>query len=271
MDTLSDLSLTDSSSGNYQNQILLSDDLNLDEADDFVIYMIDRVRVYFGGADLDTTADSYLRPWYGASINRIASAGDVNGDGWPDVLAGFYHLFFETASCGLYLGSQKIDPTVDWTAGGAGVSVDGAGDVNGDGYDDIIVGMYSSPFTSVAWGGAWILAGRADLQDIRANVRQIEPSASPDKYTLLQNYPNPFNPETEIDFQLPEPGLTTLVVYNLLGQKIRTLVREMKQAGNYSVRWDSRDDNGSFVASGVYVYILQSSEFVDVKKMVLLR
>lgn len=96
-------------------------------------------------------------------------------------------------------------------------------------------------------------------------------SSIPKEFTLFQNYPNPFNSETEIRFQLPAPGQTKLVVYNLLGQKIRTLVREMKQAGNYSVRWDGRDENGSFVASGVYVYIFQTSKFMDVKKMVLLR
>ncbi|MFZ5519430.1 MAG: T9SS type A sorting domain-containing protein [Candidatus Zhuqueibacterota bacterium] len=271
MDTLSDLSLTDSSSGNYQNQILLCDDLNLDGADDFVIYMIDRVRVYFGGADIDTTADSYLLPWYGASINRIASAGDVNGDGWLDILAGFYHLYFKTASCGLYLGSQKIDPTVDWTAGGAGVSLDGAGDVNGDGYDDIIVGMYSSPYTSVAWGAAWILAGKADLQDIRSNVRQIEPSAPPDKHILFQNYPNPFNAETTIRYQLPQASAVTLTIYNLLGQQIRRLVNERQLAGNYSIIWDGRDEQGTILASGIYIYRLEAGSFVSSKKLALVR
>lgn len=106
------------------------------------------------------------------------------------------------------------------------------------------------------------------VSKVKYNVKKSQLNET---IVLHQNFPNPFNSGTEIRFQLPVPGQTTLMVYNQLGQKIRTLVREVKQAGNYTLRWDGCDENGSFVASGVYVYILQSGEFVDVKKMVLLR
>ena len=273
IDTLSDFSLIDNSPGNYQNQILLCDDLNLDGADDFVINMNGPTNIYFGGIDLDTIPDTYLQHWYGAGINRIANAGDVNGDGWPDVLAGFYHLFFKTASCGLYLGSQKIDPTVDWTAGGAGVSVDGAGDVNGDGYDDIIVGMYSSPYTSVAWGAAWVLAGNGDLQDIRTDVPEIEASGPPGKHMLLQNYPNPFNQQTRIRYRLSSKfeKQVTVTIYDINGREVIKLADERQAPGEYEVVWDGRDQQGKEVSSGMYLARLSVGHSYQVKKLILIR
>ena len=89
---------------------------------------------------------------------------------------------------------------------------------------------------------------------------------------LLQNYPNPFNPETAIGYQLSEPGQVQLDIYNLLGQKVRTLVKEHQAAGRYTVRWDGRDEAGIPVASGMYFYRLSTeSGFVAIRKMVLLR
>ncbi len=91
-------------------------------------------------------------------------------------------------------------------------------------------------------------------------------SAIPDKYELAQNYPNPFNPVTKINFALPKQGLVTLKIYDVLGREIRTLVNEVKQAGIYSV-----DFNGAEFSSGVYFYRLESKDFVDVKRMILIK
>ncbi len=94
------------------------------------------------------------------------------------------------------------------------------------------------------------------------------------RFELKQNYPNPFNPETQIKFGLPtsENGSkATLVIYNQLGQKVRTLVNEMKPSGRYEVTWNGQDDSGRAVASGVYYYQLVYGNHRSVRKMVLLR
>ena len=95
----------------------------------------------------------------------------------------------------------------------------------------------------------------------------------PEKYELTQNYPNPFNPETHIDYALPhaQEQLTRLVVYNTLGEQIRTLVDKKQSAGNYKVVWDGKDDTGNTVASGVYFYKITSGSFSQMKKMMLIK
>ena len=84
--------------------------------------------------------------------------------------------------------------------------------------------------------------------------------------SLDQNYPNPFNPTTEIRFDLPQEGHVTLEVFNLLGQMVATLIDEKRDAGEHSVSW-----NAGNVSSGVYFYRLKVGEFVETKKMMLLK
>ncbi len=100
----------------------------------------------------------------------------------------------------------------------------------------------------------------------------------PEHFSLEQNYPNPFNPTTKIKFALPERGHVILSIFNVMGQKIRTLVDEQKAAGYHSIIWDSKDDFGNEVASGVYVYRIYvrtsetgSKPFESLKKMTFLR
>ncbi len=89
----------------------------------------------------------------------------------------------------------------------------------------------------------------------------------PVSYSVSQNYPNPFNPSTKINYTLPVTGNVTLKIYNILGQEIRTLINnELKTAGKYTI-----DFNASNLPSGVYLYRLQAGDFVQVKKMMLLK
>jgi hypothetical protein len=88
----------------------------------------------------------------------------------------------------------------------------------------------------------------------------------PDEYRLDQNYPNPFNPSTRIEFALPSGGLTSLRVYNLLGQEVAELVNKELNPGSYSVYFDGAD-----LASGIYVYILRSEDVQFSRKMMLLK
>jgi hypothetical protein len=93
----------------------------------------------------------------------------------------------------------------------------------------------------------------------------------PSRYALGQNYPNPFNPNTEISYELPEAGHVTLKIYNVRGQLVRTLVDEFEEAGYHKVMWNSNADSGKRVSSGIYLYRMESSDFVATRKMVLMK
>jgi hypothetical protein len=93
----------------------------------------------------------------------------------------------------------------------------------------------------------------------------------PVTYALEQNYPNPFNPTTTITYQLPEQRDVTLVVYNILGQVVKSLVQNVQSSGTYAVRWDGTNDHGTGVSSGVYIYRLKAGNFVQSRKMMMLR
>jgi len=90
-------------------------------------------------------------------------------------------------------------------------------------------------------------------------------------YTLYQNYPNPFNPKTTIKYFIPYSTEITLIIFDLLGGKIRTLVRNEMQNGNYRMMWDGKNDNGDLVGSGIYFYVLEFGNSKLSKKMVLVR
>ncbi|MCX5801234.1 MAG: T9SS type A sorting domain-containing protein [Candidatus Eisenbacteria bacterium] len=97
------------------------------------------------------------------------------------------------------------------------------------------------------------------------------PPAVPAVSLLEQNAPNPFNPMTVIRFAIAEPGLVTLIVYDVAGRPVRTLVDGMREASRYDVTWNGRDDSDRGVASGVYVYVLDAPGYSETKKMVLIR
>ena len=98
-----------------------------------------------------------------------------------------------------------------------------------------------------------------------------EPNLIPTKYSLYQNYPNPFNPNTEIKFDLPENIHVELAIYNTLGQKVTTLINEERAAGAYRIIWDSKNAGGMNVASGVYIYQIKAGNFIQSRKMILIR
>ena len=103
-------------------------------------------------------------------------------------------------------------------------------------------------------------------------------SSVPQEYQLLHNYPNPFNSSTLIQYTVgvdphqPDRSLEVqMTTYNVLGQKIKTLVNETKMAGHYSIKWNGKDERNINVASGVYIYQLKTDKFIETQKMLLLR
>jgi hypothetical protein len=94
-----------------------------------------------------------------------------------------------------------------------------------------------------------------------------EASDIPKEYALAQNYPNPFNPSTRIFYQLPKASRVLLVVYDVIGREVTTLVDKLQEPGSYTVTFSALEGR----ASGVYFYRLHAGDFVSVKKMMLLK
>ena len=109
------------------------------------------------------------------------------------------------------------------------------------------------------------------ITDSKNAVDVEEDNIMPKAYVLHQNRPNPFNPSTVIEYQLPSSQHVQLSIYNVLGQRVITLVDEPQTAGFKSVRWNGFDQSGASVASGVYFYRLRAGAFTEARKMILLR
>ncbi|HIA84635.1 MAG TPA: T9SS type A sorting domain-containing protein, partial [Candidatus Marinimicrobia bacterium] len=88
---------------------------------------------------------------------------------------------------------------------------------------------------------------------------------------LHQNYPNPFNPITSLRYDLPEQALVVLTIYDLMGREVTQLVNTTQDAGYRSVQWNATNSFGKPVSAGVYLYQIRAGEFVQTRKMVLLK
>jgi len=106
---------------------------------------------------------------------------------------------------------------------------------------------------------------------VYTDVSSLDESTVPGDFLLRQNTPNPFNPETTIQFDIPSPCFAKLVVYNIAGQVVSTLVEEGVSAGRKQVTWNGTDDSGRRLPSGVYFYRLTAGDFSETKKMLLLK
>ncbi|HEX9972052.1 MAG TPA: T9SS type A sorting domain-containing protein, partial [bacterium] len=93
----------------------------------------------------------------------------------------------------------------------------------------------------------------------------------PERCRLAQNYPNPFNIRTTISYELIENAQVEITIYNLMGEKVKTLIKQFQSEGEHSIIWDGRDEPGRDVASGTYYYQLKANDFVLTKRMILLK
>jgi len=132
----------------------------------------------------------------------------------------------------------------------------------------------------------WRQLGEFEVYELESTQPKIAPeflqtsgitqsTLSPDQFALLQNYPNPFNPETTIRYDLAEDANVSVVVYNIRGQKVKTLINQSESAGRYTVPWNATDDFGVQVTAGVYLYRITAEYngqiFSETMRMVLLR
>jgi hypothetical protein len=109
----------------------------------------------------------------------------------------------------------------------------------------------------------WQAWGFTGVKEVKGEV--------PIAFNLSQNYPNPFNPSTTIMVDISQRANVRLVVYNVIGQEVSTLMDGEYNGGKYAVTWNGRDDDGFFVATGVYLYKLEVGNFTATKKMLMLK
>lgn len=188
---------------------------------------------------------------------------------------------------GSFMGNDLVFfPNIDANSGKIGVGISrkaGQGGVDGSGAVARVQMRLSENATigdtlnfvlqNVAANDSSGNAIEFQVQDflVVTSVEEGQPVTIPEEFALRQNYPNPLNPETRIAYDLPKSVHIRIEIFNLLGQKMRTLVDDQKPAGSHTMVWDGRKDNGAAVASGVYIYRLQTKKFVQSRKLLLLR
>ncbi len=191
------------------------------------------------------------------------NSGSGNG---PSVRWAYIHhsnsvhgpVFFAATSTGLYSTTELNGNSTIWVQ--EGPSTIGNVVVN------MVTGRDSDGTVVVATHGGGVYKSSVITSIDGTNI------AVPSQFDLQQNYPNPFNPETTIRFILPAAAPVTLIIYNALGQEVRTLLsNEEHMSGAHSVAFDGRSENGTQLASGIYFYRLQSREFSAIKKMLLVK
>jgi hypothetical protein len=100
---------------------------------------------------------------------------------------------------------------------------------------------------------------------------EVNVDLTPQNFELHQNFPNPFNPTTSIQFQVPKQSDVTIVVYDMLGQEVKSLFANQVQAGTYTVQWDGSNNSGLKMSSGSYIYRMTADGFIETKEMILLK
>ena len=104
-----------------------------------------------------------------------------------------------------------------------------------------------------------------------SGLLSVEESNTPNVFALHNNYPNPFNPVTNITYDIPEVTDVVLEIFNMSGQKVRTLINSQQEPGRYKIVWNATNDLGAQLASGMYIYRIKAGDFVSIKKLILMK
>ena len=198
----------------------------------------------YGGPNMD----------YGRSVQQTTDSGYV--------IAGYTGMY---PDCDVYLIKTDASGDTLWTRTYGGTGYDVCFSVQQTTDNGYIVAGYTDLFGASDYD-VWLLRMSPE-----PGIEEIEGDVIPDVYVLSQNYPNPFKIQTGIYYQLPQPNVVTIVIYNVFGQRIKTLVNEYRDAGYYTVHWDGRSEDNQWVSNGVYFCRMVAGEYVSVKKILLTR
>ncbi|RME21535.1 MAG: T9SS C-terminal target domain-containing protein [Candidatus Zixiibacteriota bacterium] len=196
---------------------------------------------------------------HGLTIASLKAGDSVSIIGVGSAFNGGYYVtaVAHQMSGGTY---QLADSTDLYWCGGWPVAI-GSARLDADNDEDLVILQKQA-------GRLTILSGTSDVP---VAVGDDDGPLVPLSYTLGQNYPNPFNPTTRIRFTLPHATSVQLQVFNILGQRVTSLVDDVLPAGEHVVTWDGTNRAGKRVASGIYFYRLVTGDFVQTKKMLLLK
>ncbi|RPI63884.1 MAG: T9SS C-terminal target domain-containing protein, partial [Ignavibacteriales bacterium] len=202
------------------------------------------VKTNQGTKDLDSETELMLNTLYNITALYSGSDYEIYINGELDALSTFSGLI-PTTAIDLMIG-QVLPGNTQYNFRGI--------------LDDIRIYNYALSYSKIQ-----------SLYDYVVSVDEEEEVELPNKYGLTQNYPNPFNSQTSIEFQIPNQSIVKLEIYNILGQKIRTLINREENPGNYSISWNGKNDFGDSVNSGIYFIKFSSDNFSNTKKMTLLK
>ena len=227
----------------------------------------------------------YYSSNFGSNWTSSPTTGSLNG----------YSMHFNSPLLGLVGGTAIVKTTDGGVTYSAPITVPGSGNIlglGGDG-DNFWCGrgaaIYGSTDAGATWASVFTPTGAVNAMDIiktgscasgwavgaTGTISRLDGTISgiqntgstiPSSFKLGQNYPNPFNPTTSINFSIPKSGIIELKVYDMLGREVASLINEYKSAGTYIV-----DFNASGLSSGVYIYRLKAENFIESKKMTLLK
>ena len=223
-----------------------------------------------------STDSAFLDVSYDGNASSITMVLDLNGnvfggsDPAPVTLTGTYDQYsFNLTGSGAPYGNIVL------TGSGAGLVYADLPNVQNSSIDSaVIAGSYNS--TNIDLVYLIYFTGSSDTANgvinlVKDNATAVQATnVNPNEYRLYQNYPNPFNPTTDITFSLAQESHVQINIYNVIGEKVRTLLNDNLSAGIHQVRFNT-GSNGNSLASGVYFYTIETPNYKAVKKMILMK
>lgn len=205
------------------------------------------ISVWVKGENLEPDSVASVGDQWSVAITPILHNTLGNNAGWGEFWASDIPLVFPNAT------------SFDWTQFTVGVKVL-------DGTQSISVRLHPlGRFKGTVYMDDLEITKVGTATDVK------DRQSVPTNYSLSQNYPNPFNPSTSIKYSIPTNSFVTVRVYDMLGREVKTLVNGAKNVGTYNVVWNGENNFGNKVSSGTYIYRITAGNFVQVKKMILLK